>query len=234
VPHILNHGPALCKHLVMDRRSRKAEMTRARLIDAARRLIAAHGPDSVTIVQITTEADLGTGTFYNYFATREDIITAVIQDTVESMGQRLDAMTADMADPAEVFASSLRHLMGTAMSDPVWAWFVVRIGAAHPALIQILGPRATRDLERGIDEGRFQIDNLPMTANVVFGSLLAAIHSYLGSDRRGDQPAQYAELNLRMVGLSRAEAAEVCRRPLPELPDLAALSPERALTEASR
>ncbi|UDY25421.1 TetR/AcrR family transcriptional regulator [Nocardioides sp. Kera G14] len=206
--------------MASDRRSRKAEATRTRLIGAARRLVAELGPDAVTIAQITSAADLGTGTFYNYFATRDDIVTAVIQDTVESMGQRLDAMTADMSDPAEVFAASLRQLMGTAVSEPVWAWFVVRIGAAHPALIDILGPRATRDLKRGIDEGRFQIENLPMTADVVFGSLLAAIHSYLSSDRQGDQPAQYAELNLRMVGLSRADAAEVCRRPLPHLPEL--------------
>lgn len=223
----------MCKHRFVDRRTRKAERTRARLIDAARRLVAAHGPEAVTIAQITAAADVGTGTFYNYFATRDEIITAVITDTVEGMGQRLDAMTADMADPAEVFASSLRHLMGTAMSDPVWAWFVVRIGAAHPALIEVLGPRCTRDLARGIEEGRFRIDNLPMAAEMVFGSLLAAIHSYLGSDRQGDQPAQYAELNLRMVGLSPEDAAEVCRRPLPQLPDPTDLAPVPALTEAS-
>lgn len=42
-----------------------------------------------------------------------------------------------------------------------------------------------------------------MTA-VVFGSLLAAIDSYLRSDRTGDKPAQYAE---------------VVRRPLPDLPE---------------
>ncbi len=202
-----------------DRRMRKAEATRTRLVDAARLLIARSGPDAVTIAQITAAADLGIGTFYNYFATRDDIITAVITDTVESMGQRLDAMTKDMADPAEVFASSLRHLMGTAITDPVWAWFVVRIGAAHPALVGILGPRATRDLRRGIEEGRFEIANLAMTADVVFGALLAAISSYLAGDRSGDQPAQYAELNLRMVGLSREDAAEVCRRPLPVLPE---------------
>ncbi|WP_300680893.1 TetR/AcrR family transcriptional regulator [Nocardioides sp.] len=208
----------------MDRRTRKAEATRARLIDAARRLVAEHGPDAVTIAQITAAADLGTGTFYNYFSTREEIITGVITDTLESMGQRLDAMTAQMADPAEVFASSLRHLMGTAASDPVWAWFVVRIGAAHPALIEVLGPRCSRDLQRGLDEGRFQIDNLAMAADMVFGSLLAAIHSYLNSDRSGDQPAQYAELNLRMAGLTPADAAEVCARPLPDLPVLTDLT----------
>lgn len=207
-----------------DRRLRKAEATRGRLVSAARTLIAASGPEAVTIAQITEAADLGIGTFYNYFATRDDIITAVITDTVESMGQRLDRMTEHMADPAEVFASSLRHLMGTAITDPVWAWFVVKIGAAHPALIGILGPRATRDLRRGIDEGRFEIANLAMTADVVFGALLAAIQSYLASDRSGDQPAEYAELNLRMVGLSRDDAAEVCRRPLPTLPDLTGLT----------
>jgi AcrR family transcriptional regulator len=205
---------------VTDRRSRRSEATRARLLRGARQAIIDHGPDAVTVVQITTAADLGTGTFYNYFTTRDDIVTAVLYDTVESLGRRLDAMTRDMPDPAEVFASSLRHLMGMAITDPLWGWFVVRIGAAHPALVETLGPRATRDLKRGIDEGRFDIANLHMTADVVFGSLLAAIHSYLAGDRAGDQPAEYAELNLRMVGLSKNDAEEVCARPLPELPAL--------------
>lgn len=209
---------------LMDRRSRRTQATRARLLDGARQAIIEHGPDAVTVVQITTAADLGTGTFYNYFTTRDDIVTAVLYDTVESLGRRLDAMTRDMPDPAEVFSSSLRHLMGMAISDPLWGWFVVRIGAAHPALVETLGPRATRDLQRGLDEGRFDIANLHMTADVVFGSLLAAIHSHLSGDRSGDRPAEYAELNLRMVGLSKQDAAEVCVRPLPELPALPALS----------
>jgi len=207
---------------VQSRRVRKTEQTRARLLEGARSAIVEHGPDVVTVAHITEAADVGTGTFYNYFTTRDDIVSGVLYDTVESLGRRLDAMTRNMPDPAEVFASSLRHLMEMAITDPLWRWYVVRIDVSHAALIERLGPRAARDIQRGVDEGRFQVASVPMVADIVFGSLLAAIHAFLGSDGRGGQPAAYAELNLRMVGLSLEDAAEVVQRPLPILPPLPA------------
>jgi AcrR family transcriptional regulator len=178
------------------------------------------GAESVSIEAITKRADLGVGTFYNYFNSRDDLVDAVIDDAVESLGTRMDAVTKHMDDPAEVVAVSVRHLMGTAVSDPVWGWLVVRLGLAHSKLIATMVPRATRDLKLGMDSGRFNIPYLEMAADIVFGALLSAIHTYLKSDRSRDPSVLLAEYYLRMLGMSPKQSAAVCARPLPRLPDL--------------
>lgn len=202
------------------RRARKAERTRRSILDAARAQMADGGPESVTIAAITDRADIGLGTYYNYFKSRDELIDAVIFDVVESLGRRLDALTRDMEDAAEVYSYSLRHLMHTAVSDPVWGWFVVRLGIAQEGLLRALGPRASRDIQKGVDRGRFDVADVALASAMTFGSLLAAMHNFL-DDENGNDPSQlYAENLLRMVGIASDEAHRVANLPLPPLPDL--------------
>jgi AcrR family transcriptional regulator len=182
--------------------------------------MATGGPTALTVTAVTERADLGTGTFYNYFESREEIVTAVIVEALESMGQRLDALTHDMDDPAEVYSMSLRHLVGTAVSDPLWGWLLVRLGVAQEELINILGPRAERDLQKGIDAGRFAIPDLPVATAIYFGGLLATMHAHLHGSSTGDPSTVFAEYMLRAVGLDADEAHDLAQRPLPPLPPL--------------
>jgi AcrR family transcriptional regulator len=202
------------------RTERRRARVRQQLITAAAQLMAASGPDNVTISAITEQADVGAGTFYNYFQSRDEIVEAVIVSTVETLGQRLDALTLGMRDAAEIYSFSLRHLMRTAVTDPLWGWLVVRLGIAHEQLITTLGPRARRDLMIGVGSGRFQIPDVDVATALTFGALLSAIRAHLNSDRKSDPSQVFAEFLLRMVGVPAEEASEITRRPLPPLPPL--------------
>lgn len=204
------------------RTARQRARNRRRLIKAATELMAKGGPALLTVTAVTESADLGTGTFYNYFDSRDEIITAVIEEALEAMGQRLDALTRDMDDPARIYSVSLRHMVGTAVSDPVWGSLLVRLGVAQEELSNILGPRAERDLQKGIDAGRFAIPDLPVATAIYFGGLLATMQAHLHGAASGDPGGVFAEYMLRAVGLSAAEAHELASEPLPPLPDLAA------------
>ncbi len=181
--------------------------------------MAERGVDAVGLSEITAAADLGTGTFYNYFQSREEIVEAVAEEAIESLGKRLDHLTADMSDAAEVFAFSLRHLVQHALTDPVWGWFTVRLGVAHPKLIAILGPRAARDLRKGVDSGRFTIPDLDIATSCVFGALLSTLHQVLSTEAASNIDQVYAQTMLSMVGVPAQEAQDVASRPLPRLPE---------------
>lgn len=201
-----------------DRRKRKAEATRRRILDAARDVIAIHGPEALTIRAVSTGADIAVGTFYNYFSSIETLTNAVILDLVDTFGERLDSLTAEMADAAEIYAVSLRHLASTAIYDPVWGWFLVRLGIAHAGLLDVLGPRATRDIQKGIDSGRFDVDDVNLASAMTFGALLSAMRLRLERGGSDDMVATYTQHLLRMVGISPTEARELTSRPLPPLP----------------
>lgn len=203
----------------MGRRERNALRTRNALLRAAREQMAEGGPESITILAVTERADIGQGTFYNYFKSRDDLIDEAILDTVERLGQRLDAMSSGIEDAAEVYSFSLRHLMRTALSDPVWGWFMVRVGIAQQGLLQALGPRAARDLQYGVDSGRFTIPDVRLAAAMTLASVLGAMQEYLEHRTVGDPTDHYAEYLLRMVGIPPVEAHEIVQRPVPPLPD---------------
>ena len=200
-----------------DRRAKRRERTRARLIDAARTLLAERGFTEVGIADITEAADLGTGTFYNYFSSRDQLLAAVAEDSMEKVGDALDRRVSGLEDPAEAFASSLRHLVRYALNDRVWGGFLVQMGAAHPALSRILGPRARRDLLRGVEARRFSIEDLDLATTCTFGSLIASIQLAMESEPRDDRDQIFARAMLRMVGVPAEEASEVAARTLPEI-----------------
>ncbi len=71
------------------RRARKKATTRAQIVAAAIRLFSEHGIDAVTVDQIAATADVGKGTIYNYFQTKEDIIVAFMVDFEGAVQMRL-------------------------------------------------------------------------------------------------------------------------------------------------
>jgi AcrR family transcriptional regulator len=56
------------------RRARRAAETRVRLFRSALKLIAERGLPNVTVEDITEAADVGKGTFFNYFASKDHVL----------------------------------------------------------------------------------------------------------------------------------------------------------------
>jgi AcrR family transcriptional regulator len=59
-----------------DRRTRRSAETRERLFHAAMRIFAEKGFAEATVEDITNAADVGKGTFFNYFPSKEHILIA--------------------------------------------------------------------------------------------------------------------------------------------------------------
>jgi AcrR family transcriptional regulator len=61
-------------------RERKKAETRERIIAVAVRIFGKKGIDAATVDEIAAAAEVGKGTIYNYFQTKEDIIVAFLVD----------------------------------------------------------------------------------------------------------------------------------------------------------
>jgi AcrR family transcriptional regulator len=73
----------------VSRRARKKAATRQQIVDVGIELFSKHGIDAVTVDQIAAAADIGKGTVYNYFETKEDIIVAFMVDLERRVQARL-------------------------------------------------------------------------------------------------------------------------------------------------
>src|ERR1700687_2567793 len=69
-------GSALLSPKPAGRRSRRQAATRQRLFRAAMKLFAERGFFETTVEDITEAADVGKGTFFNYFPTKEHVLVA--------------------------------------------------------------------------------------------------------------------------------------------------------------
>src|SRR5205814_1758610 len=81
--------------------------TRQALIDAAVRLIAEGRGERASIAEITEEADIGFGSFYNHFDSKEQLFGTASGELLERWGQVIDRARAGVRDPAGVFAVRL-------------------------------------------------------------------------------------------------------------------------------
>src|SRR3954452_4900823 len=65
------------------RREELRAQNRAKLMTAARKVFAEKGVGAATARDIVRETDLATGTFYNYFDSKEDVFVALLEELSE-------------------------------------------------------------------------------------------------------------------------------------------------------
>ncbi|MEV0358111.1 TetR/AcrR family transcriptional regulator [Nocardia sp. NPDC050697] len=201
-----------------NRLARRKARTRAALVRAAQDFLA-DGRLNAPILEITQAADVGMGSFYNHFDSREALYSAAITEALDSYGDWFDSLTEDLPDPAQVFAQGFRltgrlHRIAPTLSKILLNNASVIIGSDRG-----LAPRARRDIEAGIRAGRFRPRDLDPTMAVVVGAALCLghlLHDHPERDEAGSVD-QVAEDLLCMLGVSIDEAREICALPLPTL-----------------
>lgn len=195
------------------RLQRRKQRTRAALIAAAQGFIEV-GKFNVPIQDICDAADVGVGSFYNHFDTKEQLFEAAIDEVLDAHGALLDALTASIEDPAETFAFSLR--VTARMFRRPDSRIVLNHGLPLITADRGLAPRAKRDIAAAAAAGRFQLAD-PELAMAVAGGALLGVGQLLQAEPQRDE-AQVADQVtadlLRMFGLPADEAQRLCSKPL--------------------
>jgi len=199
------------------RGQRRKDETRAKLIHAALRVIAKKGVDGATIQEITDEADVGFGSFYNHFESKETIVAAVMETHIERLGDALDQIRDHITDPAEVLSASIRFTLRKVQQDPQWGWFLIRAGLSTDPLSIGIVRRMARDITTALKSGRGDATDVEGVITATSGALFACITAHLNGRMRRGVAERSAALALRLLGLPAEEAGEIARRRLPSI-----------------
>ena len=215
------------------RGSRRRRETRGKLLRAAFELMATRGMDGVAVNEITEAADVGFGSFYNHFESKDAIHAALVEQVFEGYADALDRALADLGDPAEVMAASVRHTLRRARVDRTWARFLIREALSERMLQRGLGLRLLRDIRLGQSSGRFSGDDELVALLAIAGTTLTAISvevqhgespAALSPELRRrlglpspEMPERVAAAVLTFLGVPAAEARRIARRPLPPI-----------------
>lgn len=96
------------------RRERRAAETRIRLFRCALQLFAERGFQNVTVEDITEAADVGKGTFFNYFETKDHVLGVMAEIQI---GKVSEALT-EASDAATPIQAVLHRLFLRAAEEP--------------------------------------------------------------------------------------------------------------------
>lgn len=198
------------------RGARQRAQTRSALIKAAQRLIAEHRTN-VAILEITQLADVGMGSFYNHFESREQLFEAAVDDALEQQGDFLDRITTDLEDPAEAFARSFRLVGRLHRLVPELSKVILSQGAALVTSDHGLAPRALRDIRTAVASGRFT-ETDATAALLIAGGAALSLAQHIHQNPEVDDAALTDTVTrslLVMLGLSREDADAIVSQPLP-------------------
>ena len=173
---------------IKERREREKEERRRLILDCARSLYFERGYENVTISQIASAAELGKGTLYSYFESKESIYIAILREGIGILSSLLDqAGDIDGATPDD----HLRMLgLGfLAFYNQYPEYFRLMFFMAHTDILASRPDEAeacfedgfairemvAKVIERGVEGGAMGECDALLTADVMWGSLLGIV-----------------------------------------------------------
>lgn len=215
-------GP-LPGYVVSDQARRpKRERTRLTLLEAAVAVFGEKGVEAATIQDITVAARVATGTFYNHFKSKDELLEALAFWIGDGFCQRIVQSYEHISDGAERMAIGNRRYIQLALDTPQWALLLLQLVAAAPQAAARIADYSIADLRLGLKQKRFRISNERAAQDLIGGTISAAMRSVALSElpaaiRRGYDSA-VATLVLQGLGMTHQEASNIARKPLPEVP----------------
>lgn len=191
-------------------RERKREKTRAAIIDAAMKLFERHGYDGTTVADIAAAAEIGTRTFFTYFASKEELLFPGADARVAAA---LDAIASRSPHdrPSDVLLRALGFVIEGGHD------FADKQGALRVRLIQTVPAVRGRALQLQLDAQRQIARHLQaaypdelddVTAGAIVGAFVGAITGAVQAMTDAGPPADPDE---RSKALQRA--ADFALRP---------------------
>jgi AcrR family transcriptional regulator len=204
--------------ITLGRVARKQQRKREALVQAGYKVMSERGIDSATMLEIAELADVGAGTVYSYFKSKDELAVAVLERVMHELALRIEAVTNTFTDPAQVYAFGVRTVLESATGDKRWKQLLHRAEMIANAIFNSHGPFAIRDIENAVMAGRFNVKDARLTFKLACFAMIGASTAIT----QGVLPASAIdETVVRMLcmnGVSEAEATELASRPCPPLP----------------
>lgn len=171
-----------------DRHSQRKAVTRQKLIDAAQEVIILKGYTQVDILDITEQANVSRGTFYQHFRNKQECVRALMQ-------QGFDDLSAEISRSKEAFPTRqewARHSISRVFhwADENRELLTVMVGGTVSPELNAFGrDYMTRVIENHIledpillEQSQPQLYPAEVLAQIVTGMVVQALGWWLNAD----------------------------------------------------
>ncbi len=197
---------------IPNRRDRRKLVTRQALIDATHDLLASRSMDALSVDEIAMRADVAKGTFYNYFADKDELGREIASDARAQIENHISRANEGVEDPAERIGRAFCCAISLALSAPKQAAAIMRLfPTLDPAAPINSGVR--RDVAEGVAQGRIVAPSADVAIACIVGVFMAGVNRALdlSADRARGFAQELGTILLHGLGLSRTQAARIMR-----------------------
>src|SRR5580704_2739804 len=172
-----------------DRRSRRSAETRERLFLAAMGLFAEKGFAETTVEDITNAADVGKGTFFNYFPSKEHLLIAFSDMQLGKMERFVESARNSKEPMREFFRSLSQQLTAEPAKKPDMVRALLQANLSSPTVRDVMRKKNAHGeglmAQLGQDRGEFRrdvpaVEIARVFRQMTFGTLL--LWSVYGDD----------------------------------------------------
>ncbi len=166
------------------------------------------GINATSASEIAAAAELANGTFYLYFRDKSEIVAAVCQAVTLAMHQEMNSTRLSLDDGAARVAYGTQQFIEIAAGEPVWGRLLLSAFSEFEAIKEDVARYMRLDVALGIKQSRFDepLDEFVIDAHLAI--LRAGVSARLAG-AGPDVSARAAEYQLRILGMSTAEAGRV-------------------------
>jgi len=190
-----------------DRLQRRREQTARHLLDAARSVLAAKGYHATKIVDIARTAQVGVGTFYLYYPTKEALFLELVEDAVAQLKAQLDCVRASVTDPLEQARTRTLTFFRFASDNRELFRIVFGHGASFHDVVRRCQDSFIGDmresLEVGMASGAFRQGDAAVWAQALIGMSLQIVSWWIEQEGVSIEDVARSLNDLALHGIAR-------------------------------
>jgi AcrR family transcriptional regulator len=153
----------------------KRERTRREIMAAAIQVMSEQGATRAVIHEIAARANVTTGTVYNHFRGKAEIIEAVADWFSATMLNAADEARAALPTGAERIVDGCQRYLSIARESPRRALLVLELAAASPTMLKTIGGFVLADVRMGARQKEFTIFGEQAAVDLVLGYVMLAM-----------------------------------------------------------
>lgn len=179
------------------------------LIETAESLFLQKGYEDTAVSDIVKTINVGQGTFYHYFKSKEDILEAVAEKIVAPIDENIRNIAKGNEDPATKINSILNSILKAGSSETGFMKLMHQKGnyLLHDKLEEALeiriSPSIAEMISKGMEEGVFNMDYPRESFTLLLSSMLyLSYHFYGDHEARKRMRAAVEEITARVLGVT--------------------------------
>ncbi|MCK5771630.1 TetR/AcrR family transcriptional regulator [Algiphilus sp.] len=185
------------------RRETRKRATRQLILDAGCAAFAEIGYDATTIRDIVRRTDLASGTFYNYFDTKEEVLRELVGDEIARLTERMQEARRRASNLHNFVLSAYREAFRAVVARPELFKTMLRNESVVRSLFAETGfgnslSALREDMRSAVDRGILPDMNVDWLASIFFGTAYEMSRNLLDNDGGPAEAEAAAEFTARL------------------------------------